>query len=234
MPKKKQNNTRVKKELKDISQWNDHRLFDWTCLRGVSSKASSSSCSLSQSHWAFLFLFLHSQLCLRLVLVPSATSSGPWAGDWNLLPKLPISVFFKERHKKQPKPLSEITSQLFWCCNMALLINVLILQGCGTATLTVDLPVFNELTAEAHIHSDSFNLYALLHSKVLKYLVYNNIHHTNKGHLVRQITQIIDYRCLMLLLIGWLTISAHTFFITLHYNLTTQLYKPIMHFIWSH
>lgn len=77
--------------------------------------ASSSSCSLSQSHWAFRFLFLHSQLCLWLVLVPSATSSGPWAGDWNLLPRLPIAVF--QRDLKQAKQLSEINQP---CCVLTL------------------------------------------------------------------------------------------------------------------
>lgn len=60
-----------------------------------------------------------------------------------------------------------------------------------SVTLSADLPVFNELTVEAYIHS-----------KILKYLVYNNIHQTNKWHLVWQITQIIVYRCLMLLLIA--------------------------------
>lgn len=82
----------------------------WTCLRGVSSMASSSSCSLSQSHWAFRFLFLHSHPCLRLVLVPSAASSGPWEGVWNLLPRLPISTLTKQA--------SKIAGQL--CCVLTL------------------------------------------------------------------------------------------------------------------
>lgn len=68
----------------------------WTYLRGVSSKPSSSSCSLSQSQGVFLFLFLHSHPCFRLTLVPSEMSSSPWEGDWNLLPKIPISFPLKK------------------------------------------------------------------------------------------------------------------------------------------
>lgn len=72
-----------------------------TYLRGVSSMASSSSCSHSQSHWAFRFLFLHSHPRLWPVLVPSAASSGPWEGDWNLELRLPISTFSNRRNRNQ-------------------------------------------------------------------------------------------------------------------------------------
>lgn len=64
----------------------------------MSSKPSSSSCSLSQSQGAFRFLFLHSHPCLRLVLIPSVMSSSPWEGDWNLLPKIPISSLSKRQN----------------------------------------------------------------------------------------------------------------------------------------
>lgn len=92
--KSKQDKNFRGKNIKMNGKW--IKFLEWTCLRGVSSMSSSSSCSLSQSHGAFRFLFLHSHPCLRLLIAPSAASSGPWQEDWNLLLRFPISTHINQ------------------------------------------------------------------------------------------------------------------------------------------
>lgn len=91
----------------------------WTCLRGVSSTASSSSTSLSQSHGAFRFFLLHSHPCFRPALMPSTASSEVWGRAWSLLPRPPILI---HTHKlKVEKKL-----QVYW--NRAAEINIKLKQ----------------------------------------------------------------------------------------------------------
>lgn len=106
LPTNNQRNTRRERKtnvrkLKTLNWLIASVCVNRTHLRGVSSTASSSSCSLSQSQGAFRFLFLHSHPCLRLILAPSKTSSGPWEGDWNLLPRFPISLTNKQNKQKK-------------------------------------------------------------------------------------------------------------------------------------
>lgn len=75
--KKRRCQNEKRKQKESLLNHQDRMKFvSWTCLRGVSSIESSSSCSLSQSQGAFRFLLLHSQPLLWLVLATSSASGS--------------------------------------------------------------------------------------------------------------------------------------------------------------